>query len=146
MSPKLLIFPAPLVGGGTIYSNVFFFCSVNFGRSIYSSQRNVSGIIKKLVQRRIQNKKRIFRFSLFSRSYRGLKFCVNTGYLFTFRVIFLQIKIFFFIKNSISNLNFLPKMNQFWVSNRLKAIKETSSGLIGSFNIKKFRNFESSFF
>ena len=31
-----IIFPTPLVGGGTIYSNGFF-CSVNFGRSIYSS-------------------------------------------------------------------------------------------------------------
>ena len=48
------VVPTPLVGGGTIYSNGFF-CSVNFGRSIYSSQRNVSGIIKKLIQRRIQN-------------------------------------------------------------------------------------------
>ena len=38
-------------------------------------------------------------------------------------------------------------MNQFRVPNRLKAIKKTSSGLIGSFNIKKIRNlFESSFF
>ena len=33
-------------------------------------------------------------FVFFSRSYRGLKFCVNTGYLFTFSVIFLQVKIF----------------------------------------------------
>ena len=32
-------------------------------------------------------------------------------------------------------------MNQFRVLNRLKAIKKTSSGLIGSFNIKKNRNF-----
>ena len=50
----LIIVPTPLVGGGTIYSNGFFY-SVNFGRSIYSSQRNVSGIIEKLVQRKIQN-------------------------------------------------------------------------------------------
>ena len=49
-----LIVPTSLVGGGTIYSNGFF-CSVNFGRSIYSSSRNVSGIIKKLVQRRVRN-------------------------------------------------------------------------------------------
>ena len=33
---KTLIFPTPLVGGGTIYS-IGFFCSDNFGRSIYSS-------------------------------------------------------------------------------------------------------------
>ena len=38
-------------------------------------------------------------------------------------------------------------MNQFRVPNRRKAIKRTSSDLIGSFNIKKNRNlFESSFF
>ena len=47
----LLIVPTPLVGGGGrrnyILKWVVFFCSVNFGRSIYSSQRNVSGIIKK---------------------------------------------------------------------------------------------------
>ena len=36
-------------------------------------------------------------------------------------------------------------MKQFRVPNRLKAIKKTSSGLIGSFKIKKIRNlFESS--
>ena len=99
-----------------------FFCSDNFGRSIYSSQRNVSGIIKKLVQRRIRNQKDFFYFCFLSRSYRGLKFCVNTGYLFTFSVIFLQIKTFS-IKNNISKLNFTPKMNQFCVPNRLKAIK-----------------------
>ena len=38
-------------------------------------------------------------------------------------------------------------MNQFRVLNRLKAIKKTSSGLIGSFNIKKkSKFFESCFF
>ena len=46
----------PTCGGGEeLYTQMGFFCSVNFGRSIYSSQRNVSGIIKKLVQRRIHN-------------------------------------------------------------------------------------------
>ena len=90
---KFSLFRPHLWGGGTIYSNGFF-CSVNFGRSIYSSQRNKSGIIKKLVQRRIQNSKDFFDIRYFSRSYRGLKFCVNTGHLITFSVIFLQIKIF----------------------------------------------------
>ena len=52
---QIIIVPTPLVGGGELYTKLVFFCSVNFGRSIYSSQRNVSGIIKKLVQRRIQN-------------------------------------------------------------------------------------------
>ena len=42
-----------------------FFCSVNFGRSIFSSQRNVSGIIKKMVQRRIKNEKHFFYFRFF---------------------------------------------------------------------------------
>ena len=47
-------------GGGEeeLYTQMGFFLfsgSDNFGRSIYSSQRNVSGIIKKLIQRRIQN-------------------------------------------------------------------------------------------
>ena len=38
-------------------------------------------------------------------------------------------------------------MNQFRVSNRLKAIKKTSSDLIGSFKIKRNQKlFESSFF
>ena len=54
----------------------------------------MSGIIKKLVQRRIQNLKDFLIFVFFSRSNRGLKFCVNTGYLFTFSVIFLKNKIF----------------------------------------------------
>ena len=44
----------PLEEGITIYSNGFF-CSVNFDRSIYSSLRVVSGIIKKPVQPRIWN-------------------------------------------------------------------------------------------
>ena len=51
----LFIVPTPLEGGGTIYSNGFF-CSDNFGRSIYSSYRIGSGIIKKL--------KRVFQFLL----------------------------------------------------------------------------------
>ena len=44
----------PLEGGGTIYSNGFF-CSVNFCRSICSSLWVETGIIRKLVQRRIWN-------------------------------------------------------------------------------------------
>ena len=40
-------------------------------------------------------KRFFFDFRFFSRSYRGLKFCVNTGHLITFSVIFLQIKIFY---------------------------------------------------
>ena len=51
-----LIVPSTLEGGGTIYSNGFF-CSDNFRRSIYSSQRVEIGIIRKLIQRRIWNYK-----------------------------------------------------------------------------------------
>ena len=54
---RLLFRPHLWGGGGGLYTQMGFFCSVNFGRSIYSSQRNVSGIIKKLVQRSIQNQK-----------------------------------------------------------------------------------------
>ena len=42
----VFLFRTHFVGGGTIYSNGFF-CSHNFGRSILSSYRKVSGIIKK---------------------------------------------------------------------------------------------------
>ena len=98
----------PHLWGEELYAQMGFFCSVNFGRSIYSSQGNVSGIIKKLIQRRIQNSKEFFHFCFFfSRSYRGLKFCVNTGYLFTFSDFSSNYDIFY--KNSISNFNFLPK-------------------------------------
>ena len=52
----LFIVPTPLVGGGEeLYTQRFFFCSVNSGRSIYSSQRNLRGINEKLLQGRIQN-------------------------------------------------------------------------------------------
>ena len=64
---------------------------------------------------------------------------MNTGYLFTISVIFLQIKILF-IKIVLENKNSRNKMNQFCVPNKLKAIKKTSSGLIEKFTIKK--NFE----
>ena len=42
-------------GGEELYTQMGFFCSVNFGRSIYSSYRVETGIIRKLVQRRIWN-------------------------------------------------------------------------------------------
>ena len=55
-------------------------------------------------------------------------------------MIFLQIKIFS-IKTVFQTYISCQKMNQFRVPNRLKAIKKTSSVLVGSFNIKKIRNF-----
>ena len=81
-------------------------------------------------------KKILFLSFLFSRSYRGSKICVNTGYLFTFSVIFLQIKIFS-IKMVFQTQIFCQKMNRFCDPNRLKATKKTSSCRIGSFNMKK---------
>ena len=56
--------------------------------------------------------------------------------LFTFTVIFLQIKIFS-MKMVFQIYISCHKMNQLCVPNRLKAIKKTSSGLIGKFTIKK---------
>ena len=56
--------------------------------------------------------------------------------LFTFTVIFLQIKIFS-IKIVFQIYISCRKMNQLCVPNRLKAIKKTRSGLIGMFTIKK---------
>ena len=61
----------PQLWGEQLYTQMDFFCSVNFGRSIFSSQRNVSGTIKKLVQLRFQNKKIFLIFVFFSSSYRG---------------------------------------------------------------------------
>ena len=57
--------------------------------------------------------------------------------LFTLRRIFIQIKIFS-VKIVIQNYISCHKMNPFCVPNRRKAIKKTSSGLIGKFFIKKF--------
>ena len=63
----------------------FFLFRQLFGRSIYSSLRNVSGIIKKLVPSRIRNWKDFLNFDFFEvSSYRGLKFHVNAGYLVHF--------------------------------------------------------------
>ena len=39
-----------------------FFCSDSFGRSVYSSQRLETAIIRKLVQRRIWNEQDFFDF------------------------------------------------------------------------------------
>ena len=81
---------------------------------------------------------KIFFDFCFFRSYRGLKFCVKTGYLLTFSVIFLQI--IFSIKIVFQTKISCQKMNQFCVLKRLKALKKTSSGLIGWFNFKKKSN------
>ena len=45
----------PLLNGEELYTQIGFYCSDNFGRSIYSSYRVESEIIRKLVQRRIWN-------------------------------------------------------------------------------------------
>ena len=59
--------------GGTIYSNGFFY-SVYFGRSIYSSYRVVSVIIRKHLHPKIWNSQIFFRFFFFTGSYQVLKF------------------------------------------------------------------------
>ena len=51
-----IIVPTPtLVGREELYTQLGFFCSFNFGRSIYSSKRIVNCMIKNPVQRRIRN-------------------------------------------------------------------------------------------
>ena len=51
-SRHLLIVPTPH-SGGRIYTLKQYFCSVNFGQSIYSPKRIVSGINEKLFERKI---------------------------------------------------------------------------------------------
>ena len=90
----LLIVPTPLVGGEELYTQMGFFVqSILADRYIHRRElRLVSLESLSSVEYGI---KKIFQiFVFFSRSYRGLNFCVNTRYLFTFSVIFLQIKMF----------------------------------------------------
>ena len=97
------------MGGVTKYSNGFFL-SVNFGRSIYSSWRNASGIIKKPVQAYNSKLKRFFEF-FFKELSRIEVLCEHGVFginLFTFTVIFLQILIFF-IKTLIQNKFYATK-------------------------------------
>ena len=133
-----IIVPTPLEGEG-LYTQMGFFCSDNFGRLIYSSLRNVSGIIKKLVQRRIRNWKDFLKFIFFSRTYRGLKVHVNTGYLVhlcsLLESFFVRINIFS-MKILIQNYLSRYKMHQFGVPTKRKAIRKTSSGLIGKLSEK----------
>ena len=116
--------PNPLVGEGTIYSNGFF-CSINFGRSIYSSWRNMSSIIKKLIQRRIRNLKNFLNFVFFQELSRFELSCEHLifGSLFVqFYRNFRWITIFsmiIFILNYISS----RKTNHFSDPNWRKAIK-----------------------
>ena len=80
------------------------------------------------------------------RCFRGvIEDWIFVWYLFTFSVIFLQIKSFsnwivFQIEIS------FKKIYQLCVPYRLKAIKKTSSGLIGSFNIKSSKSIWELFF
>ena len=89
-----IIVPTPLVGGEELYTQtgIFFVQSILADRYICRREKWVVSLKScSSVEFKI---KKIFWFSFFSRSYRGLKFCVNTGYLFTFSVIFLKIKTF----------------------------------------------------
>ena len=87
---------AQIVGGGNIYSNGFFFVQTIFADRYIHCREIILVSLKSSssVELEIQ----IFlNFVFFSRSYRGLKFCVNTIFgmiLFTFRGLFVQIKNF----------------------------------------------------
>ena len=109
----------------------------------------MSGIIKKLFQRRIQNYKDFLNFVFFEELSKIEILCeygIFCMILFTFSVTFLQIKIFS-IKIVFQIFISWHKMNKLRVPNSLKAIKKTSSGLIYKFTIKKnWILFESSFF
>ena len=119
-------------GGNYIIKRVFFVQSILADRYIHRREMWVVSLKSwSSVKIKIKNIFLIFVF------FRGVSedwiFVWTTGFLFTFSVIFLQIKLF-----SIKiyfKLKFLAKMNQFRVPNRLKASKMTSCGLIGSFNI-----------
>ena len=80
-------------GREELYTQMGFFLFRQFwpiDRSIWSSQRVVSGITKHVHLRFW--KKRFFWFSFSTGSYRGLKFCVIIRqFLFTFSVIFAKI-------------------------------------------------------
>ena len=101
----------------------------------------MSGIIKKLFQRRTQKQKDFLNFKFFEELSRIEVLCEHGIFgmiLFTFTVIFLQIKIFS-IKIVFQIYISCHKMNQSCVPNRLKAIK-SYSGLIGKFTIKKLNS------
>ena len=125
--------------GEELYTQMGFVQSILVDRYIH--RRNVSGIIKKLFQRRFQNKKKIsLNFVSFFEELSRIEVLCEHGIfgmiLFTLSVIFLQIKIFS-IKIVFQIYISCHKLNQLCVPNRLKAIKKTSSGLIGKFTIKK---------
>ena len=98
-----LFVPTPLVGE-ELYTQLGF-CSDSFRWSIYSSYRNVSGIIKKLVQRKIHNWKDFLNFVVFEEFLRIEVLCehgILGMILFAFSVICPQIKILI-LKNVIQN-------------------------------------------
>ena len=75
-----------------------FFCSDNFGRSIYSTWRNLSRIIKSWSSIDLETKKIVLKFASFEELSRIEVLCEHMIFdmiLFTFSVIFPQIKIFF---------------------------------------------------
>ena len=51
--PLYCFIVSTLLRGEELYTQMGFFCSVNFRRSIYSLWRFETGIIRKLLQRRI---------------------------------------------------------------------------------------------
>ena len=104
----------------------------------------MSDIIKKLVQRKNRNYKDILNFVVCFEEISRIEILWEHGIfgmiLFTFRVIFYKIMIFLIkilIQNYISRQNWI----NFEFHIKRKAIKKTSSDLIGIFTIKKFELF-----
>ena len=128
----------PTCGRNYIHKWMVFFCSDNFGRSIYSSYGNAIGTIKKLVLRRIRNWNFFFWIPHLSKSYRYL-IVISTRdicmILFAFSEFFVQ------IKNSLQKYYVFSQLF-FTLQNESilcyqKSDKKANSGLMKKFTIKK---------
>ena len=142
-----LFVPTPLVGGGTIYSNGFLFVQrISSDRYFHGREMWVLSLKSSpSVEFKI---KKIFSISYFLRSYRGLKFCVDTAYLAWFCSLLVKFfKLSIFLYNIKSKLHFKPQNESILcVPHRQKAKKGTSPGLTGMFIIKKFEFYLRAFF
>ena len=88
---NLLVYLFDLIYGREELHAQLFFCSVNFGRPLFLSQRVVSGITKKPVQRIMRNLKDFSKLCLFkklTRSEMFVKMSLFTFILFTFVIPF----------------------------------------------------------
>ena len=143
---KYLLF-RPHLWGEELYTQMGFFCSVNFGRSIYSSYRNVSGIIKRLLQLEFKIKKIFLWNFVFFEELSSFKFlCEHAIFAWFFSLL---AKFLFKLSSSIKilfrNYISLYRLKQFCVTNR--PIKRLVLVSWGSLLSKKCRiQFESCFF